>query len=72
MGKTTNDNSGSVLENVSKATKGVVSDKEGIFTSALLKPMYLTAIYLFVLKLMAEALNKQAEELPYLDPFKKV
>lgn len=45
---------------------------DSMFTSALLKPMYLTAIYLYLLRTMAQTLYKAKETTPYSDPFKEV
>jgi elongation of very long chain fatty acids protein 4 len=56
-----------------------VVDNEEIFTTALFKPLYLTAGYIFALKLAAENMAKEVElmpvvsaEQPYVDPFKQV
>ncbi len=43
---------------------------EKVFTMALLKPLYITAGYLFLLRVMGEALQREAKEVG--DPFKNV
>lgn len=43
-----------------------------MFTSALLKPLYITAAYLFLLRTMAQNLYKATDTSPYSDPFKEV
>jgi len=45
---------------------------ENVFTSELLKPIYLTVIYLFLLRYMANNLYKATDIEPYTDPFKQV
>lgn len=47
-------------------------DEESIFTTALLKPLYLTAGYIYFLKLMSESLDQEAGDETYSDPFKKI
>lgn len=60
----------SMLQKVSKTVDPEA--KEDIFTSALLKPLYFVVAYLFALKYMAGTLNKEKEEMPYVDPFKSI
>lgn len=59
-----------VLEKVSQTVDPEA--KEDIFTSALLKPLYLVVGYLFVLKYLAGTLNKEKEDMPHIDPFKQI
>jgi len=61
------------LEAMGKASlKGISNDTENVFTSALLKPIYLTVGYLFLLRLMSQSLDKEAGAVPYSDPFKNI
>lgn len=46
-----------------------IKENEKVFTSALLKPLYITAAYLFLLRIMGESLRSEAAE---SDPFQKV
>lgn len=57
---------------VDKLTGKEVGPKDSMFTSALLKPIYLTVAYLFLLRMMAQALYNAADTTPYSDPFKEV
>lgn len=53
--------------------KNIVSEPvESVFTSELLKPIYLTVGYLFLLRYMAYNLYESTDSEPYSDPFKQV
>lgn len=64
--------SSSSSSNSKEKSLDIVDKKESLFTSALLKPMYITAAYLFLLRYMAQTLYKATENQPYSDPFKEV
>ena len=49
-----------------------INSDEKVFTSALLIPMYLTAAYLYFLKLMADSLAKEADSDPNTNTFNRV
>lgn len=57
---------------VSKDKNGDDGSKESMFNSALLPSVYLTVAYLFLLRSMAQSLYKDADVIPYKDPFKEV
>lgn len=54
--------------NLTPCPKPITVENEKLFTTALLTPLYLTAGYLLLLRVMAEAMYKEADS----DPFKRV
>lgn len=52
--------------------KNITDGSESVFTAALLKPIYLTVGYLFVLRAMSNSLYSEADNSPYVDSFKQV
>lgn len=66
----------SLAEAVSKETpcpKNMNEDKdEKVFSRALFVPLYMTAGYLYLLKLMADSLSEESKSIPWKDPFKSV
>lgn len=56
---------------VVSSTTGNESD-DNLFGTALLKPLYITAAYLFLLRTMAQNLYHAKDAVPYTDPFKEV
>jgi elongation of very long chain fatty acids protein 4 len=52
--------------------KNITDGEESVFTAALLKPIYLTGGYLFLLRTMSHSLYEEADTVPYSDPFKNV
>jgi elongation of very long chain fatty acids protein 4 len=60
------------MSSKSKEIKEIDQEPASMFSSALLRPLYLTAAYLFLLRGMAQTLYKAVDAVPYSDPFKDV